>query len=195
MLGIAYNSLANAVSRGVLTPLPRKGQRRGVGRLVRQQVELFITPPDSEEKKRLSLSDLSHDEAVLWHQIKRSIEGGIPQKNITPSENPPLEIVLDAIERVASLGMDVIEELAVSFDESFNPEKIIDAICDSPSFAKIMELLGVEQGKFTGFSAEEKTRIQESAEKLAYQIAFKFQQIQLRKMAMELERERERQTA
>ena len=191
MLGVGYNSLCNAVHRGVLTPLPRKGGK-SQGKLSRQQVELFVSPPDRDLKKLLSVSNLSHDEAVIWHACNRAIEKlSLPQER---NERPPIDVVLDGIERIASLGMDVMEEIAIAaLDDRFDPLQLIDSICESPSFSKIMELLGVEKGTFKGFSPEEKKKLQESTERVASQMVIKFQQIQLRKMAMELERQQQRE--
>lgn len=56
LLDISMDTLRHGVTRRVLTPLPRQGQRQ---RLMKEQVLLF-------KGKRLSLAALSPDERQVW---------------------------------------------------------------------------------------------------------------------------------
>lgn len=69
ILGIVEGSLHHAVSRGVLTRLPREGVYQ---RLAKEQVELF-------KGKRLSLSALNDKERRLWQKYHDAIEAPADQ--------------------------------------------------------------------------------------------------------------------
>jgi hypothetical protein len=72
LLGVTVSSLRNAATRGVITRLPRTGQKQP---LIREQVILF------QGKPRLSLHVLNAQEKELWQQYaqageKKTAQGG-----------------------------------------------------------------------------------------------------------------------
>ena len=75
MLGVASGTVRIAVSRGVLTLLPRQGVKQ---KLSREQVLLF-------KGKRLSLSSLDDNERKLWEECKNAIH---PQEREVPQVSP-----------------------------------------------------------------------------------------------------------
>lgn len=138
LLGMANQTITNAVYRGALTPLPR--QKRKPGRLVKKQVELF-------KGKELSLANLSHQEAVTWHEINRVVNAN---KRAVKSGNPlayenvrdTIEVAGDLFDRIADLFLDTVREILLSKDIA--PETVVNYIMQSPSFGRISELLGMD---------------------------------------------------
>ena len=137
ILGKVKQTIRDAVSRGVLTPLPR--QRRKPGRLIKKQVELFVG-------KELSLANLSHSEAVQWHEINRVVNASKRKRNAAPSLayadiEDVIEIYSDLLDRVADLFVDVIREIVTSKD--FDPDTVIAFMKQSPALQRINELMGM----------------------------------------------------
>lgn len=66
LLGISEDTLRHAVSREVLSKLPRQGQKQ---RLIKEQVMLFVS---NGSKKRLSLDALTPEENRRWKEYARS---------------------------------------------------------------------------------------------------------------------------
>ena len=138
MLGVVKGTIAGAVNRGALTPLPR--QRRKPGRLAKQQVELFTG-------KELSLANLTHEQAVKWHEINRVVnahkKASKRNANALAYENvqSTIEIAGDLLDRIADLLIDVVGGIVTSKDIS--PETLVSLIQQSPAFSRIAELLGM----------------------------------------------------
>lgn len=196
LLGISYHTLTNAIARGVLTPLPRGGGR-AKGKLARKQVELFLSPDQSSEKKFLSLSALTPEEREIWGRVKCEIEGIERPSQPQPGEIPQIDTILEAIEKIAMFATEVIEELLTANIQ--DPRELIEAISNSSSFKKIMDMLGVKPSLYKEMSDEDKKKLTMTADKVAAMVMFKVANIKAQKLQEEqellMQMLRERQTA
>lgn len=196
LLGIQKQSLANAINKGVLTPLPRRSNRQR-GYVARQQLELFLTPKLSGDKKSLSLNDLTNSEAAQWHKIHREIvslssmllsQDEIPQEEETPQEveEGAIEIAVDLIERLSLLTADIIEELIIDKKiTEYSPEGFISFITSSEKFKEVLSLMGVES--LRDLSGESLKKLNEAAEKITSSFMLRISQLMLTKMMREAE--------
>lgn len=141
MLGVSKTTLFGATSRGVLTPLPRRSRKPG--QLVKKQVELFIG-------KDLSLKWLTPEQAVTWQEIKNAVTA----KKAPESTRAALafELVEDKIafagafmEGIADIAIEVVESMVDAAQAGdITPETLIEHVKKSPSFRRIMALLGID---------------------------------------------------
>lgn len=153
LLGVSMATISQAVTRGVLTPLPRRGGR-AKGYFVRRQVELFATPNTWGEKKHVGLTHLSNDEIAEWHSIKREIDKLYEAQSIRskkPVQKPDVaiedsvDIAIELMERVTMLFLDVMTELSEAHIEQFNPDTLLAFIKKSNSFQQILKVLHIEE--------------------------------------------------
>jgi hypothetical protein len=72
-LGVSITALRSAATRGLLTRLPRTGQKQP---LIREQVMLF------KGKSRLSLHVLNAKEKDIWSKCAKSVEPPVNKKNM-----------------------------------------------------------------------------------------------------------------
>lgn len=194
LLGIQKQSLANAISRGVLTPLPRRNNKQR-GFLARQQVDLFLSPTISGDKKALTLNDLTNNEAAQWHEIHRAIlsmtpnshsrqdallEGEIPQD----VEVSDIEIAVDLIERLSMLAADIIEEMVIEGKVTeYSPENLITFITSSDKFKQVLSLMGIKS--YAHMSSESLNRINEAAIRVSEKFMLRVSQMMLAKAMQE----------
>lgn len=165
MLGVSKTTLFGATSRGVLTPLPRRSRKPG--QLVKKQVELFIG-------KDLSLKWLSPEQAVTWQEIKNAVTA----KKAPESTRNELafELVQDKIafagafmEGVADIAIEVVESMIEAAQAGdITPETVVEHVKQSPSFRRLMALVGVDTDKIP----DETTR---AINAMAYEVAVRVQ--------------------
>lgn len=141
LLGITRQTLHNATSRGVLTPLPRRARKQG--QLIKKQVELFID-------KDLSLKWLAPQEAVVWQEIKNAVTANnAPEK---AKDALSFELLEDKIafagallEGVADIAMEVVANMVEAAQAGdITIETLIEQVKKSPSFHRIMAVIGVD---------------------------------------------------
>ena len=137
VLGVKHGTITNAVNRGVLNALPRR--RRKPGRLALEQVQLF-------KGKELSLTHLSTEEAIIWHEVNRYIGniGKVPASNQLDMTAKSMATFTDLINRVTDLAVDAIVELQNTQPTDLTPDKLVSALMGSKAFNQMALLIGLD---------------------------------------------------
>ena len=166
LVGRTKNGLYNATTKGILTSMGRGPNK--AGKLAKQQVELFTD-------KELSLQQLSHDEAIIWHDVTRAIAARKTGKSkatayaatSTALQEIDIDIAEDTLDRVADLALLFVKEMLDALSKGVEPDNLISVLKDSPSFNRISQLLGLN---LDSIPDEVLTRLNKKAESIAYRL-------------------------
>lgn len=149
VLGISYSTLINAITRGILTPLPKRVHNNKV--LLSKQVRLFHGRTERDTPKRLSLHSLSPDELLLWNGLNREIAamnrpkdeliGVMSEDDII---NGQIDISIDLIERIAALTSSVITELLLQNISTTTTDAILLSVQQKDKYRLALSVLKLQ---------------------------------------------------
>ncbi len=102
--------------------------------------------------KQLSLSELSNEDAIIWHEIDRVVSNigkKVPSPSLDMNERA-IAILTDLVDRVSDLVIDAVIELRDTNIDNLTPDKIVSVMLQTKSFNQIAQLIGIDMNTVPG---------------------------------------------